>query len=169
MFQTGEINAKKFRGPGAIKTIHFGRNGEMTTLHESADGVVRDPDVSFDGRKVLFSLRSDPQDDYHLYEMAAVSGELKQLTFGSGISDIDPIYLPDGKILFSSTREPKYCMCNRHIMCNLFTMNGDGSDIQQGTPLVHGYQRNSVGKLKDSMSFQFCDGCWSGTPSLPVT
>ena len=35
MFQTGEINAKKFRGPGAIKTIHFGHNGEVTTLHES--------------------------------------------------------------------------------------------------------------------------------------
>ncbi len=131
MFQTGEINAKKFRGGGTIKTIHFGRNGLVTTLYESPHGVARDPDVSFDGRKILFSLRRDPKDDYHIYELIVDSNELKQLTFGSGVSDIDPIYLPDGKILFSSTREPKYCMCNRHIMGNLFTMSGDGSDIQQ--------------------------------------
>ncbi|HJN08184.1 MAG TPA: hypothetical protein QF564_05795 [Pirellulaceae bacterium] len=131
MFQTGEINAKSFRGGGAIKTIDLGQNGVVRTLYESPKGVARDPDVSFDGRKILFSLRRDPQDDYHVFEMTVGSNELKQLTSGSGVSDIDPIYLPDGKILFSSTREPKYCMCNRHIMCNLFTMNGDGSDIQQ--------------------------------------
>ncbi len=60
-----------------------------------------------------------------------MDSRLHQLTFGQGISDIDPIYLPDGRILFSSTREPKYCMCNRHIMCNLFTMDADGANIQQ--------------------------------------
>ena len=56
---------------------------------------------------------------------------MKQLTFGSGVSDIDPLYLPDGGIVFSSTREPKYCMCNRHIMANLYRMNADGSGITQ--------------------------------------
>ena len=72
-----------------------------------------------------------PTDDYHIYEMNADGTGLRQLTFGGGISDIDPIYLPDDRILFSSTREPKYCMCNRHIMCNLFTMDADGANIQQ--------------------------------------
>jgi len=56
---------------------------------------------------------------------------LKQLTFQPGVSDIDPLYLPNGRIVFGSTRESKYCMCNRHIVCNLFTMNGDGSNILQ--------------------------------------
>ncbi len=70
-------------------------------------------------------------DDYHLYEMNADGSGLRQLTFGCGVSDIDPIYLPDGRILFTSTREPKFCMCNRHIMCNLFTMDADGANIQQ--------------------------------------
>ncbi len=32
---------------------------------------------------------------------------LRQLTAGAGVSDFDPIYLPDGRILFTSTREPK--------------------------------------------------------------
>ena len=131
MFQTGEINAGSFRGGGSIKTIDFGNGGIVKTLIDVPEGVARDPDPSFDGGKIVFSMRRDPLDDYHIFEIEVASGELKQLTFGSGLSDIDPIYLPDGKILFSSTREPKYCMCNRHIMCNLFTMQGDGSDIQQ--------------------------------------
>ena len=44
---------------------------------------------------------------------------------------IQPVYLPDGSILFSSTRDPKYIPCQRHLMANLFRMNGDGSNIHQ--------------------------------------
>jgi len=131
MFQTGEINAGSFTGGGALKTIDLGAGGAVRTLLELPEGVVRDPDVSFDGRKVLFSMRRNAQDDYHIYELEIESGRLRQLTFGSGISDIDPIYLPDGRVLFTSTRDPKYCMCNRHIMGNLFVMDGDGANIQQ--------------------------------------
>ncbi len=130
MFQTGEINTNKFNGPSAIKVIDFAR-GQLRTLLEVPSGVVRDIDVSYDGQKILFSMRLDREDDYHIFEMNADGTDLVQLTFGSGISDIDPIYLPDGRIMFSSTREPKYCMCNRHIMANLFTMDADGANIQQ--------------------------------------
>jgi len=131
MFQTGEINTASFRGGGAVKVVDFGRGGEVTMLLEVPQGVARDPDISFDGKRVLISMRRDATDDYHLYEINRDGSQLRQLTFGSGVSDIDPIYLPDGRIMFTSTREPKFCMCNRHIMGNLFTMNGDGSNIQQ--------------------------------------
>ncbi|MCL2104888.1 MAG: hypothetical protein FWH21_07545, partial [Kiritimatiellaeota bacterium] len=59
------------------------------------------------------------------------SGEPLQLTSAKEVSDIDPVWLPDGDILFSSSREPKYCMCNRHIMCNLYRMKDDGANIHQ--------------------------------------
>ncbi len=131
MFQTGEINTGSFQGGGAVKTIDFARGGQVNTLLELPEGVARDPDVRFDGRKILLSIRNSRDDDYHLYEMNADGSGLEQRTFGSGISDVDPIYLPDGRILLTSTREPKFCMCNRHIMGNLFTANGDGSNIQQ--------------------------------------
>ena len=93
--------------------------------------MVRDPDVSFDGQRLLFSMRRNRDDDYHLYEIQADGSGLRQLTFGGGLSDIDPIYLPDGRICFTSTREPKYCMCNRHIMGNLHTIEADGTNLQQ--------------------------------------
>ena len=131
MFQTGEINTASFQGGGAVKTVDFARGGESKTLLELPQGVARDPDVSFDGKKILLSIRRNREDDYHLHEINADGTGLVQLTFGSGISDIDPIYLPDGRIMFTSTREPKFCMCNRHIMGNLFTTNADGSNVQQ--------------------------------------
>ena len=131
MFQTGEINTSSFEGGGALKTIDLAHGGKVTTLLEVPRGVARDPEVSFDGRKILFSMRRDRDDDYHIYEMDAGGTGLRQLTFGSGLTDIDPMYLPCGRILFTSTREPKYCMCNRHIMGNLFTMDSDGANLEQ--------------------------------------
>ena len=131
LFQRGEINAAQFRGGAALKTIDFARGGEVRTLLEVPEGIVRDPDLSFDAGRVLFSLRWHRDDDYHIYEMDLAAGEKRQLTFAEYVSDVDPIHLPGGRILFASTREPKYCMCNRHIMANLFTMDGDGANIQQ--------------------------------------
>ncbi len=149
MFQNGEINTASFRGGAAMK-LWDPKTNQTRTLLELPDGIVRDPCVSFDAQSILVSLRKCKDDDYHIYEykvdpnrpailihgtdsdeaVAKIDG-LKQLTFGSGLSDSDPLYLPSGEILFSSTREPKFCMCNRHIMCNLFTMKPDGSDMQQ--------------------------------------
>ncbi len=131
LFQNGEINAGKFQPGSSLRIIDFGLGGRVTTLLDAPQGVIRDPDVSFNGRRVLFSMRKNAADDYHIYEIRADGSGLRQVTSGSGVSDIDPIYLPSGRILFGSTREPKYCMCNRHIMCNLFTMASDGSDIEQ--------------------------------------
>lgn len=136
IFQTGEINTQKFPKGSALKVADFSKlnadgQPEVKTLLECPDGIVRDPDVSFDGKKILVSMRKSIEDDYHVYELNADGSGLRQITFGSGVSDIDPIYLPNGKILFSSTREPKFCMCNRHIMCNLFTMDSDGSNMDQ--------------------------------------
>jgi len=133
MFQTGEINTGSFEGGAALKTLEFSAEGQAKTrtLLETPQGIVRDPDVHFDGRKILVSMRRDRADDYHIYELGADGSGLRQLTSGSQVSDIDPIYLPSGQILFTSTRQPKYCMCNRHIMGNLFRIEADGSKMEQ--------------------------------------
>jgi hypothetical protein len=125
-----EYNNGHFTPGGALKAIHL-PTGAARTLHETREGLIRDPEVSFDGNKVLFSMRRDLADSYHLYEINADGSGLHQLTFAADVDDLDPFYLPDGDIVFSSTREPKYCMCNRHIMANLHRMDGDGANIHQ--------------------------------------
>jgi len=131
MYQTGEINTRFFRGGGAVKAIDFARKGKVNTIIQVPRGIARDPEVDFDGDRIIFSMRRNIEDDYHLYTMNVDGSGLKQLTAGSRLSDIQPVIMPNGKIVFSSTREPKYIPCQRHLMANLFEMNIDGSNIRQ--------------------------------------
>lgn len=141
MYQNGEdpktdcAGIKMWRGDGGrLKVLNFNSEGsieKVDTLIDLPQGVVRDPEVNFEGDKLLFSMRRGKDDDYNLYEMKTDATELKQLTFGKNIADVDPVYMPDGKIIFSSTREPKYCQCNTHAQPNMFQMDGDGANIVQ--------------------------------------
>lgn len=130
LFQWGEINQNSFEPGASLKVLDL-KSGKLSSLLETKTGVIRDPEISFDGNRIIFSYRKNKEDDYHIYEINSDGSGLKQLTFARGVSDIDPLYLPNGQILFSSTREPKFCMCNRHIMANLYRMNPDGSNIVQ--------------------------------------
>ncbi len=127
-----EYNDGAFSPGGALKCIDLGHpDRTVRTLLETPTGVIRDPDVHFDGQRIVFSMRRDAADSYHLYEIHRDGSNLRQLTFAPDVDDLDPIYLPDDTIVFSSTREPKYCMCNRHIMANLYRMDADGANIHQ--------------------------------------
>lgn len=138
LFQTGEINASKYATEGSFKLLDV-VSGRVTVLYTpGTHATVRDPDLDFSGRRIVFSMRKNKEDDYHIYtsDLECRDGQWRmtppvQLTAAAHISDIDPIWLPGGDIVFASTREPKYCMCNRHIMCNLFRMQGDGANIYQ--------------------------------------
>lgn len=83
-------------------------------------GSVIRPDVSYDGRKILFSyaryypgLHEEPNkldkanvpEDafFHVYEVNADGTGLRKLTAGK-YDDMDARYLPDGRIVFLSTR-----------------------------------------------------------------
>ncbi len=139
MFQTDEINTGKYKGRGYLKAVDFARGGEVTTiLDPGPTSTPRDPEVSFDGKRIVFALRKSVKDNYHIYEINADGTGLKQLTSAPGVFDIDPLYLADGSIAFTSSREPKYCMCNRHIMGNMFRMEADGANIHQlGKSTLH--------------------------------
>ncbi len=131
IFQNGEVNTASFTGGGSMKVLDFGNGGTLRTLIDVPEGIVRDPEIHFSGKKIVFSMRENINDDYHIYEINSDGSDLKKLTFAAGVSDIDPLYLPDDSIVFSSTREPKYGMCNQHIMANLFKMESDGANIHQ--------------------------------------
>ncbi len=61
------------------------------------------PDVSYDGKKVLFCMKPQADKGYHLYEIGVDGRGLRQITSG-GYSDIEPVYLPDGNIIFLTSR-----------------------------------------------------------------
>ncbi|MDX1697330.1 MAG: hypothetical protein R3308_03545, partial [Thiohalobacterales bacterium] len=122
-------------------------------------GDVKDVEVSYDGTKLLFSLRledipnvdRDQQNKWDLYEYDIPGDTLTRLTTANTSllgDDVAPHYLPDERIIFSSNRQrqfratltdegkgtgPFYALDenrNEHAMM-LHVMNGDGSNIRQ--------------------------------------
>ena len=72
MFQTGEINTGSFQGPGALKTHRPGprRRGRRRCWNCRRASCATRTSAST-AKKILFSMRRNRQDDYHLYEMHA--------------------------------------------------------------------------------------------------
>ena len=104
----------------------------VETLIDSPQGVIRDPDVSYDGKRILFSWKkSDRQDDYHLYEMDAATRKVRQLTFGLGFADYEGCYLPDGNILFNSSRCVQIVDCWWTEVSNLYVCDKDGKFMRR--------------------------------------
>ena len=67
-------------------------------------GAAVDPEVSFDGKRILFSMKINRNARWRLYEMNSDGSGLVQLTDQVEGADMDPVYLPDGRIMFTSTR-----------------------------------------------------------------
>jgi len=84
--------------------------GHLTTLLDDPRGGIRDPQVSYDASKILFSYRKGGTENYLLYEIHADGTGLRQLTTGA-YDDFEPTYLPNGDIVFVSTR------CRRWVNC----------------------------------------------------
>ena len=121
-------------------------------------GDVRDLDVSPDGTTIVFSLRLPlnpqkpnadvTQPNWHIYTYNATTKTVTQLT-NDGITaghDVGAHYLPDGRIVFSSSRQlatqsilldegrPQYQAQTDDMSQSVFllhVMNGDGSDAHQ--------------------------------------
>jgi hypothetical protein len=130
-YTLGEVSAGKVRLGAALRTVDFAGGGKTATLLELPQGLIRDLEVSYDGARLLFAMRRSGAENFQIFEMNADGSGLRQLTSLADAADMDPAYLPDGRIVFSSTRDLKYCGCNQHIMANLFVMNADGSTIRQ--------------------------------------
>jgi hypothetical protein len=107
---------------------------KIRTLIDDPDGVIRNPDVSYDGSRILFAWKkSDREDDYHLYEMDVATGQIRQLTFGLGFADYEGVYLPNGDILFNSTRCVQTVDCFWTEVSNLYTCDPDGNFLRRLT------------------------------------
>lgn len=101
----------------------------VTVLFDAAGGSVRDPQVHYDGGKILFSHRPAGTDYYHLYEINADGSGRRQLTSGP-FDDYEPTYLPDGGIAFVSTRCVRWVNCWMTQVGVLYRCDADGGNLE---------------------------------------
>jgi len=142
-YTEGESDAQNERPfvPGAALCLLKldGPFAQTATLVDAPQGVIRDPDVDYDGRHVLFAWKkSDREDDYHLYELDTETGAVRQITDGLGFADYEGCYLPDGQIVFSSTRCVQIVDCWWTEVSNLYVCQRDGRALRRlGYDQVH--------------------------------
>jgi len=115
------------------------------TKETLGEGVYRDPDISYDGKWVLFAFKGKNNGNTSIYEIGIDGTGLRRLTdpvsvcnsvkpqpglIGAGHHDVTPCYLPNGRIAFTSTRTGGHVMCFSSYIDILHTMDADGNDIK---------------------------------------
>jgi len=167
-FQVAAPGKLLIREPnGPIRTLIDGSKPATISLNLID---VNAPAVSYDGRWILFA--GLPQGQYsqaamtnpgawRIYVINVDGTGLRQLTtsdrdkldlrqFGqvAGLftkyDDTDPAWLPDGRIVFSSTRWPGLGMYGSAHTSNLFIVNADGTDLHRITTEANGADRPAV-------------------------
>jgi hypothetical protein len=154
---------------GTLRTLIDGAQPSAATLN-LVD--VNAPDVSWDGRTIVFAgLPASARNNrfgpegyagaWRIYTIQVDGSGLRQVTGGSGIAeselrarglpealamfdDFDPVWLPDGRIVFSSTRYPSYAQYSGVRTSNLFVVNADGSGLRRLTSERNGADRPLV-------------------------
>ncbi len=114
---------------------------------------VQQPDVSFDGTKVVFSAVTERGAQWHLYEIGLDGAGLRQLTFDDRdipipddarnpgrnervfgrYGDFGPAYLPDGRIIFVSTRYMTLSGSCGHRGENLYVLDPETGEMHRRT------------------------------------
>ncbi|MBM4030670.1 MAG: DUF1080 domain-containing protein [Planctomycetes bacterium] len=107
--------------------------GAVKTIFEDKTGFIMDISPSYDGKRLVFTYKRDVpkrEDPHHVWEINADGTGLRQITTGR-YHDFNPVYLPDGRICFASTRVESFSLCQDFLACALYTVNPDGSDIRR--------------------------------------
>jgi hypothetical protein len=127
---------RDYRMNSQLCKMTISRDGSVSTevLLDCPLGIVRDPCVSCDGARLAFSMRRtshDGDDDFHLYVMDLSDQRVQQITFGAGTADMEPEWLPNGELVFTSTRCVVSAPCWWSSVCNLYTCDARGRYIRR--------------------------------------
>ena len=120
---------------------------------------VAHPSVSWDGRTVAFAATAAPESAWRIWTVGADGRGLRPVTrsdrdldltpLGSDprlerYDDVQPCWLPDGRIAFASTREPQIDQRRGGAVTNLFVVRADGSGLARITSDRNGAESPSV-------------------------
>jgi len=115
-------------GSKLFTLIPFKPNGKITLLCDAQGGKLGSPSVAYNGKTIYFSMAKANEAWFHIYAVDLDGKNLRQITKGP-FHDIDPTELPDGRIVFSSTRLGNREEYHAKYAASLFTCNTNGTEI----------------------------------------
>jgi len=130
---------------------------------------VSDPCVFWDASRIVFSGIEHPDSNWRIYEIGAEGRNFRKITFTDRdidlsqfgraayrfvkYDDIDPCYLPDGRICFASTRYPSLSLIGNHRTTNLYIINPDGTNLHRITTERNGAEEPTIDPLTGKIIF----------------
>ena len=121
------------RGFGDLHLRSGSAAASVRTIFDSPDGFIFDMSLSFDARRLAFAFKTEVvkrQDSFHIYEIGVDGRGLRQITAGP-YHDFSPAYLPDGRIVFNSTRVESYSLCQNFLAAALHVVDADGRNLRR--------------------------------------
>jgi MYXO-CTERM domain-containing protein len=111
-------------------------NGKTNAGQTLSSGTFLSPDLSFDGKTIVFAWSSGGADKwviknrFHVFKVDIDGKNLVQLTDGN-FDDMHPAWMPNGRIIFNSTRRGGYGRCHGRPVPSytLHSMKSDGTDM----------------------------------------
>lgn len=101
--------------------------GPPRTVFESAEGCIYDMNLSLDARTVFFSYAGPGETHWHLWRIGIDGSGLRQITHGP-FYDVSPCELPDGDLVFVSTRRFGHTVCQPGPASNLHRVSAEGGE-----------------------------------------
>jgi hypothetical protein len=110
--------------------------GKVNAGQTLSSGTFLSPDLSYDGKTVVFAWSSGgtekftAKNRFHLFKVDIDGKNLVQLSDGD-FDDFHPAWMPNGRIIFVSTRRGGYGRCHERPVptYTLHSMKDDGTDI----------------------------------------
>ncbi len=126
-----DIWQAKPRAPGCSIRVFDPARPDVSakTIFSDPGGCIYDMNVSYDARTLFFSYRHGDEKHWHIWRINADGSGLTRITDGPH-HDVGPCLMPNGKIVFVSTRRFGYTVCQPGPSSNLHVMDGDGSNIR---------------------------------------
>ena len=100
-------------------------------IFENPEGYIFDLNPSYDGRRLVFGYKETQTVPYHVWEIGSDGAGMRQITSGSDCHDFNPVYYPDGRIVFASSRVRSYSLCQDFLASALYVCNADGGNIRR--------------------------------------
>lgn len=124
---------------------------------------IQQPCVHWSGNKIVFAGIEHRDSSWRIYELNRAGTRLKKITFtdrnidlsqfGNAAvkflkyDDIDPVYLPDGKIIFASTRFPTLSEIGGVNTTNLYIIDTTGTNLFRITTERNGGEKPTIDPL----------------------
>jgi len=99
-------------------------------IFEDPAGCIFDMNLSRDASTLFFSFRKQSEPCWQIWEIGVDGQDLNRISRDPQYHEVGAIELPDGDLLFVSTRRGGYTLCQPGPCSNLHVMRRDGSDVR---------------------------------------